>query len=68
VVLGSHLPGQEAELVSDIVLLRGGSVAVHAPIAALAERGLEVSMRGISALADTGAPALDRRQALTVGG
>jgi len=68
VVLASHLPGQEAELVSGVVLLRGGRVALHAPIAALAERGLELSMRGISALAEAGAPERDRRPALAVGG
>lgn len=51
-VIASRLPASDAALATRVALLRGGRVALHAPLRALAERGLPVSMRGIEALAE----------------
>jgi ABC-2 type transport system ATP-binding protein len=52
VLLASRYPASEAGLVSHVALLRGGRVAMVAPIAELAAAGLPLSMRGIAALVD----------------
>ena len=51
VVLASRYPASEAGLVSHVALLRGGRVALMAPVGDLEAAGLPLSMRGIAALA-----------------
>jgi ABC-2 type transport system ATP-binding protein len=52
VLLASRLPASEAGLVNQVVLLRAGRVALHAPMAELERRNLPLSLRGLEALAD----------------
>ena len=52
VLLASRYPASEAGLVTHVVLLRRGRVALRAPIGALEAAGLPLSMHGISTLAD----------------
>lgn len=55
VLLASRLPASEAGLVNQVVLIRRGRVALHAPFAELERRGLPLSLRGLEALADLAA-------------
>lgn len=57
VLLASQYPASEAGLVSHVVLLRRGRVALRAPIDALEAAGLPLSMHGITTLADLRAAA-----------
>jgi ABC-type multidrug transport system ATPase subunit len=52
VILASQHPSTEAGIVNQLVLLRGGRIALHVPIAALEQRGLPMTMRGIGLLGD----------------
>jgi hypothetical protein len=52
VLLASRFPVSEVGITNDVLLLRKGRVALHAPIRGLEEHGLELSMRGILALAE----------------
>ena len=52
VVLASRYPASEEGLCNQVVFIRGGRLALSAPIARLAELGLPLSMRGIEALAE----------------
>ncbi len=52
VLLASRYPASEAGCVNQVVLLRGGRVAVHAATAELDARRLPLSHRGIATLAD----------------
>lgn len=52
IVLASRYPASEQGLVSHVALLRGGRIAMLAPVAALEEAGLPLSHRGIGALAE----------------
>jgi ABC-2 type transport system ATP-binding protein len=58
VVLASRYPASEAGVVTHVALIRGGRLAVLAPVDELDEAGLSLSARGIAALADRrdGAP------------
>ena len=49
-ILASRYPASEAGCVNQVALIRGGRVAVHAPVAALEERGLPLSHRGVATL------------------
>jgi len=53
VILASRYPASEAGAVNEVALLRGGRVALHAPLTALEARGLPLSHRGIESLADS---------------
>ncbi len=57
VLLASRYPASEAGLVSHVVLLRRGRVALRAPIRELEAAGLPLSMHGITTLADLRAAA-----------
>jgi ABC-2 type transport system ATP-binding protein len=57
VLLASRYPASEAGLVSHVVLLRRGRVALRAPIRQLEAAGLPLSMHGITTLADLRAAA-----------
>jgi ABC-2 type transport system ATP-binding protein len=50
VLLASRFPATEAGLVNRVVLLRSGRVAADLSLRELAERGLDLSSRGLSAL------------------
>lgn len=52
VLLASRLPASEEGIVNEVLLLRHGQVALHAPIHRLEEHDLELSMPGILALAE----------------
>jgi ABC-2 type transport system ATP-binding protein len=52
VLLASRYPASEDGMVNQVVLLRGGKVAIHARRAELDEHDLPLSLRGIAALAD----------------
>lgn len=52
VIVASQHPASEAGIVDQLVLLRGGRIALHVPLAALDEHGLAMSVRGIGRLAD----------------
>lgn len=51
-IIASRLPASDASLATAVALLRNGRVVLHAPLRALAEHGLPVSIRGIEALAE----------------
>lgn len=51
-VLASRRPTAEAGLADHVALIRGGRIALFAPVADLAAAGHELSMAGIVALAD----------------
>jgi ABC-2 type transport system ATP-binding protein len=51
VLLASRFPATEVGLVNQVALLRAGRVVAHLPIAELNERGLDLSARGLAALA-----------------
>lgn len=51
-LLASRLPASEAGIVNEMLLLHRGRVAMHRPIRDLEEHGLELSVRGIEALAE----------------
>lgn len=51
VLLASRFPATEAGLVSQVVLLRDGRVVAHVPTRELRERGMDLSARGLAALA-----------------
>ena len=51
VVLASRYPASEASLVDEVALVQKGRVELHAPIAALNEVGLSLSMKSIETLA-----------------
>ncbi len=53
VILASRYPASEAGCVNQVALIRGGRIAIHAPITALEERGLPLSHRGVAALLET---------------
>jgi ABC-2 type transport system ATP-binding protein len=55
VLLASRYPASEAGAVNQVALIRGGRTAIHAPISALEERGLQLSRSGIDRLAEIGA-------------
>ncbi|HEX7172379.1 MAG TPA: ATP-binding cassette domain-containing protein [Candidatus Limnocylindria bacterium] len=57
ILLASRYPASEAGLTTHVALIRGGRLALHAPIADLEAAGLPLSMRGIGALADRRAAA-----------
>lgn len=57
ILIASRYPASEAGLVSHVALLQGGRTVLMAPIAALEEAGLPLSMRGIASLAAVTAPA-----------
>jgi len=50
-VLASHYPASEEGLASHVALIRGGRLAMMAPIGDLQAIGLSLSMRDILALA-----------------
>jgi ABC-2 type transport system ATP-binding protein len=52
IVIASRYPASEAGLVSHGALLRGGRLALMAPVTELDDAGLPLSMRGIVALAE----------------
>jgi hypothetical protein len=52
VLLASRLPASEAGIVNEVLLFREGRVALRAPTRDLEEHGLELSLRGIEALAE----------------
>lgn len=52
VLLASRFPASEAGIVNEVLLLREGRVALRAPTRDLEEHGLELSLRGIEALAE----------------
>jgi ABC-2 type transport system ATP-binding protein len=54
VLIASRYPASDAGCVNQVLLVRGGRVAVHAPLSDLPDRRLPVSHRGIAALADSG--------------
>jgi ABC-type multidrug transport system ATPase subunit len=54
VLLASRYPASEAGLVNQVALLREGRVALHVGVAELDEHDLQLSMRGIEALAELG--------------
>jgi ABC-type thiamine transport system ATPase subunit len=52
VLIASRFPASEAGVVNQVALLRGGRLALHAPVGELDARGLTLSQRGIETLAD----------------
>ncbi|HEU5325757.1 MAG TPA: ATP-binding cassette domain-containing protein [Candidatus Limnocylindria bacterium] len=52
IVLASRYPASEEGLVSHVALLRGGRIALVAPVEALGQAGLPLSGRGIATLAE----------------
>jgi ABC-type multidrug transport system ATPase subunit len=54
-LLASRYPASEAGCVNQVALVRDGRIAVHRPVAALEERNLPLSRRGLAALADAAA-------------
>ena len=50
-MIASRFPATEVGLVNQVVLLRGGRVVAHVPIHELTDRGLDLSARGLAALA-----------------
>jgi len=52
IVIASRYPASEEGLASHVCLLRGGRVAVCAPISELEQAGLPLAMRGVEALAE----------------
>jgi ABC-2 type transport system ATP-binding protein len=54
VLLASRYPASEAGLVNQVALLREGRIVLHVGIAELDEHDLQLSMRGIEALAELG--------------
>lgn len=56
VLLASRFPAREAGICDHVALVRGGRLALLAPVAALELAGLPLSLRGIEALADRRAP------------
>lgn len=52
VLIASRYPASESGCVNQVLLVRGGRVAVHAPLGDLEARGLPLSQQGIGALAD----------------
>jgi ABC-type multidrug transport system ATPase subunit len=52
VLLASRYPASEDGFVNQVALLRGGRIALHARREELDEHGLQLSLRGISTLAD----------------
>jgi ABC-2 type transport system ATP-binding protein len=54
VLLASRYPASEAGLVNQVALLREGRIVLHVGIAELDEHDLQLSMRGIEALAKLG--------------
>ncbi len=52
VLLASRFPASEASIVNEVLLLREGKVALRASTRDLEEHGLELSLRGIEALAE----------------
>jgi ABC-type multidrug transport system ATPase subunit len=59
VLLASRYPASEAGAVGEVALIRDGTIAVHAPVSALTERGLPLTHRGIGALAQALSKRLD---------
>ena len=51
VLLASRFPATEVGLVNQVALLRAGRVVSHLPLRELADRGLDLSARGLAALA-----------------
>ena len=51
VVLASRYPASEAGAVNQVALLQNGRVELHAPMSALEEHGLPLSLRSIETLA-----------------
>lgn len=51
-IVASHHPSSEVGAVNELVLLRGGRVALHTPLSALQEHDLPTTLRGIGQLAD----------------
>jgi ABC-2 type transport system ATP-binding protein len=56
VLLASHLPTGETELVNQIALIRDGRLVLHAPTADLERAGLPLSIRGVDQLAELRSP------------
>lgn len=56
VMLASRYPASDAAFASEVALIRGGRVAMLAPIRELADADLPLSMSGITELADRRAP------------
>jgi ABC-2 type transport system ATP-binding protein len=52
VLLASRYPASEVGVVGEVALIRDGKIAVHAPVSALAARGLALTHRGLAALAE----------------
>ena len=69
IVLASRYPASETGLVNHVALLRGGRVALLAPIAELDAAGLTLSLRGVTALEDlrAAAPGTEPRVAAAEG-
>jgi len=51
ILLASHYPASESGIVNEVIFLLNGRVALHASIGDLDEHDLELSLRGIKALA-----------------
>jgi ABC-type multidrug transport system ATPase subunit len=66
VLLASRYPASEAGVVNQVALVREGRIALHVGVAELDEHGLQLSMRGIEALAEFGLRAT--RKAVAVAG
>jgi ABC-2 type transport system ATP-binding protein len=66
-LLASRYPASEAGLVNQVALVREGRIALHVGVAELEEHDLQLSMRGIEALAEFG-PGGSGDAAAAVGG
>ncbi len=66
-LIASRYPASEAGCVNQVLLLRAGRVAVHAPVSDLDVRRLPLSRRGLAMLADQRQHERDRNRARVTG-